>query len=336
MTFHFGYTSFLVPRLDVVVGLFMLAFFSFEVLGAAPLERPPVIEKVVVGVYVIGIHSIDIKAGTVDLDLYLWLRTRGERNLLESIEIMNGTITGKASYTRKKVGDETYHSTRISIKTFQNFDLRRFPLDKHNIMLLMEDSEEDNVTLQFVPDVGNTKVSKSVMLPGWQVGKAEISVNPYTYDTNYGDLSIGENTSIFSRVAISLPIDRNGIGYFFKLFGTMFLAAAVAFLSFFIRPDDLDPRFGLGVGGIFAVVASNFVLTSMLPETHQVTMGEALLLLTMVSIFLAILESVISLKLWESNKQITSVKLDSFAGWIIPIAYLLACGIIIAWYPITF
>ena len=70
-----------------------------------------------------------------------------------------------------------------------------------------------------------------------------------------------------------------------KLFGTVVLSAAVAFLSFHVKPSDLDPRFGLGIGGIFAVVASNFVLSSMLPETHEVTMGEALLLLTIAGIF---------------------------------------------------
>lgn len=288
--------------------------------------------KVLIGAYINGIRSIDIKAGTVDLDLYVWLRTNRERNLLDSLEIMNGSISEKTSVVKKKIGDENYLSMRIAVKTFQNFDLRKFPLDNQNITLFFEDTEEDNAALQFDPDEENTRVGKAVTLPGWEVGKAKITVNPNTYDTNYGDISIGVNNSKYSRATISVPIKRDGLGYFFKLFGTVLLAASVAFLSFFIKPVNLDPRFGLGVGGIFAVVASNLVLSSMLPETPQVTLAEGLLLITIIAIFTSLLESVFSLTLWESGNQPLAIKLDFVAGWLMPTIYLLACALMIAAY----
>jgi hypothetical protein len=145
---------------------------------------------------------------------------------------------------------------------------------------------------------------------------------------------MGTNNSVFSRTVVEIPIEREGIGYFFKLFGTVILSASVAFLSFFIKPIDLDPRFGLGIGGIFAVVASNFVLSSMLPETHEITMGEALLLLTICGIFIALLQSVISLKLWESGRQSESVILDSRSGIWVPLLYLIGCSVILLSYTI--
>ena len=288
--------------------------------------------KVLIGAYINGIHSIDLKAGTVDLDLYIWLRTKGERNLLESFEVLNGSISDKSSIVKKKIGDENYYSMRITVKAFQNYDLRKFPLDNQKLVLFIEDSEEDITALQFSPDKENTKAGNSVSLPGWAIGKTSITVTTNSYNTNYGDISLGQQNSNYSRATIEIPISREGIGYFLKMFGTVFLAASVAFLSFFIRPDDLDPRFGLGVGGIFAVVASNFVLSSMLPETYQVTMGEALLLITIISIFVALLESVVSLKLWEDDKKVAALKLDSMAGWVVPISYLLICFFVITMY----
>jgi hypothetical protein len=235
---------------------------------------------------------------------------------------------------KKKIGDENYFSMRITAKAFQIFDLRKFPLDKQNLTVIFEDSEEDISALQFVSDEKNTKVADAAELPGWKIGKATINISSHGYDTNYGDLSLGQNNSKFSRAAISIPIDREGVGYFFKLFGTVFLSAFVTFLSFFIRPNNLDPRFGLGVGGIFAVVASNFVLSSMLPDTNQVTMGEALLLLTIISIFIALTESVISLRLWESGKEAKAIKLDAMAGWIMPVFYLTTCILILIFYGV--
>lgn len=309
-----------------------LTFFSFNVFAEANFDAPIPSGKVIIGAYVNGIHSIDLKAGTVDMDLYVWFRTKGERNILDSIEVMNGSISEKSSVVKKKFGDENYYSMRIAVKIYQKFNLLKFPLDTQNLSVIFEDSEEDNLALQFVPDTKNTKVSSVVILPGWKIGNANVAVNSNSYDTNYGDLSIGNGGSSFSRATVSIPIDRDGIGYFFKLFGTIALAAAVAFLSFFIQPDDLDPRFGLGVGGIFAAVASNLVLSSMLPETPQVTMGEAILLVTILAIFITLLESVYSLKLWRAGKQASALKIDLIAGWIVPITYLFICTVIILAY----
>jgi hypothetical protein len=294
-----------------IIALCVLLFCTFASNTFAETKVDQHLQKgeVLIGAYVNGIHSIDLRAGTVDLDLYIWLRTKGDGNLLDSIEVVNGSITEKSAVVKKKIGDENYFSMRITAKAFQIFDLRKFPLDKQNLTVIFEDSEEDISALQFVSDEKNTKVADAAELPGWKIGKATINISSHGYDTNYGDLSLGQNNSKFSRAAISIPIDREGVGYFFKLFGTVFLSAFVTFLSFFIRPNNLDPRFGLGVGGIFAVVASNFVLSSMLPDTNQVTMGEALLLLTIISIFIALTESVISLRLWESGKEAKAIKL---------------------------
>lgn len=279
---------------------------------------------VTIGAYVTGLHGIDLKSGSVEVDMYLWLRSPRDKNLLESIEIANGSIEEKSAVVTKRLGDLHYASMRVKARVYQQYDLRRFPLDTQNIQISFEDGEDDVSTLRFVPDTSNTKVSSSTVVPGWKIGAASIAVSEKVYDTNYGDDSMGSDSSRFSRATVTIPIGRDGVGYFFKLFGTVFLSAAVAFLSFHIRPDDLDPRFGLGVGGIFAVVASNFVLASMLPETHQVTMGEALLLLTIVSIFLAILESVVSLKYWEGGDTARALKIDRYAGRVMPIVYVVA------------
>lgn len=290
------------------------------------------VSKTTIGAYVNGIHSIDLKTGTVDLDLYVWLRSNGKRNLLDSLEVMNGSIKERSAVVSRKVGVENYYSMRIAVTAFQHYELSKFPLDKQTLKIYFEDAEEDNTLMQFIPDEVNTKIGKSVTLPGWKIGNPRISVRPNGYDTNYGDTSMGIDSSSYSRATLEIPIDREGVGFFFKLFSTVFLSAGVAFLSFYIRPINLDPRFGLGVGGIFAVVASNFVLSSMLPETHEITMGEALLITTIASIFLALLESVVSLKLWESGRMKESERVDYFAGRVLPIVYLFLCTTVITLY----
>lgn len=318
------------------VFLFLIGFTFFQNEALAEnkvnFKKP---NKVIVGVYVNGIHSIDLKSGTVGLDIYLWLKSSQKRDLLESVEIMNGSNIDKSSIVKELINGEHYYSARMQLNTFQNFNFSKFPLDSQNIKLTIEDTVEDNKSLVFEVDEENSKLSDLISLVGWKLGKPTMNVNNHIYKTNYGDSRMGSNQSTFSSVELSIPIVRDGLTYFFKLLGTVFLSAAVAFLCFFIKPNNLDPRFGLPVGGIFAVVASNFVLSSILPEISQVTMGETLLIMTMFFILIVLFESVIALRYLESGKIKLSERIDYFSGFIIPIVYLISVLFVILYFLYT-
>jgi len=273
--------------------------------------------KVLIGFYINGIHSLDLKTGTVGFDVYLWLKTKEKRDILDSVEIMNGSGIEKSSIIKEVINGEHYYSARLQLNSFQNFNFSKFPLDSQQIKLVVEDTVEDINSLVFEVDDKNSNISDSISLAGWN---------------NYGDSRMGSNSSSYSSTELVIPIERDGLGYFFKLLGTVFLSAAVAFLCLFIKPNNLDPRFGLAVGGIFAVVASNFVLSSMLPETSQVTMGETLLIMTMGFILIVILESVVSLRYFEGGRKKLSEKIDARSGVFLPLLYLMSVFFVIFYF----
>lgn len=317
--------------------------------GASPPPAPaspPSHREAQLGVYVRGVHNIDVKASTADIDLFIWMQRHGEGNGLEHVEVVNAQKIERSyeQHIQLPNGDHFY-SMRMDIKSFQKFDLLQYPLDSQVLELVFADTQEDNESLRFVADTENTKLRKNATLTGWFLGAPTLSVTEWSHR---GGLRVMQaqlqqspadrvahgkiNEVIYSRATMTLPIKRVGVGYFFKLFGTVFLAGAVSFLCFFIKPTNLDPRFGLGVGGIFAVVASNFVLSSLLPETHLVTMGEAILLLTYVAIFFVLVESVIALQCVESGKEQVAIRLDKVCGILVPSAYVIAVGFLIARY----
>ena len=51
------------------------------------------------------------------------------------------------------------------------------------------------------------------------------------------------NSTEYSRFTLPLQFKREGLGYFIKTFFGLFVAASIAFLAFFMKPIDLDPRF---------------------------------------------------------------------------------------------
>jgi len=121
-----------------------------------------------------------------------------------------------------------------------------------------------------------------------------------------------DSESTYSRFEFALNVERPGFGYTLKLVWGMWLSALVALLALFIKPINVDPRFGLGVGAIFAAMANQYIVTSALPETATVTSADIIGMATIVVILVGVAESVGSLWLFENEQVALSKRLDRY------------------------
>lgn len=286
------------------------------------LAKPP---EVYVGLYVSQIYEVSLKENKFSVDFYVWFRWQGDEiKPLESFEVVNGRIESKEGIYEDTIKGFNYATCRVVATMTKFWDISRFPLDNHILTIEIEDNENEEFKLKYLPDTENCGINPQVQIPGWKLAKTWPQVVAHSYKTNYGDISLPTaNESIYSRFIYSISAVRPGYGYFFKLFFWVFIAALIAFLSFFIKPTDLDPRFGLGVGAIFAAVASEYVIASSLPDTNILTMADKLHILAFVFIFLSIAESVISLRLFSTGKEETSRRMDKFGFVIFLVLYVI-------------
>lgn len=273
--------------------------------------------EVHVGVYVNQFKSIDIKTNTFVVDFWVWFRWKGDGiNPLETFEVVGGTIDNKASEARDEVKGFHYAQARVTATVTKFFDIARFPLDSHTISLDIEDSEREEDRLVYIEDKENSNLPEDLQVPGWQIVDKRAITHTHEYSTNYGNISLETgNKSSYSRFSFQVDLVRPGLGYFFKLFWSLFLATVIALLAMLIDPIDLDPRFGLGVGAIFAAIASAYVISSALPETNQFTLADKMNMLAIGIIFLSILQSVFSLRMWKSGNEAGSKVLDRYSFW---------------------
>lgn len=61
----------------------------------------------------------------------------------------------------------------------------------------------------------------------------------------------------------------------------MYIAFLISVISFTIQVQELEPRFGLPVGGLFATVGNKYIIDSILPETSAFTLVDTLHTLTL-------------------------------------------------------
>lgn len=269
------------------------------------------------------ISNVSPRDGTFDVDMWLWFRWTGsDVRPDQSFELANGVITSRSESQVEDDGGVNYATVRVQATIFHDFDVRRFPLDNHVIHIDLEDAELNNTQLSYVVDEG-IALDPSVSVAGWKVTLQPTTVAAHVYDTTYGLRSAEEAGGTYSRVTMAIALERTSYGPLFKSFWISALAVLLGLLAFLIKADDLDARFGMGVGSIFAASANAFVISDQLPPTTAVTLAEQINLIAVGVIFTSVFISIWSLRLRYAEREEASLRLDRVAMWSLGALYIL-------------
>lgn len=306
-------------RMTVMVATMVLALL------AGPAHAQP--QQVVVGSYVNKIQDLNFKENKYALDFYLWFRWKAEGPLadykpLDSFEIINGKIENKSSIDEKKIGDMNYAAVRVSATMAENWQLAQYPFDAHSMKVNIEDSRFTSKDMVFVADKTNSRLGDEIDMAGWNASNFAAEIKAKVYRTNYGDISLPSDArSEYSRFTFAMDINRGGYGSALKLLSTVLLATAVAFVAFMVKPSDLDARFGMGVGALFAVAASAFIAASSVPDSGVMTVADMVHMIALAFIFASLLVSAVCLKLEVTGREELAFRIDHYCVVLFPVAF---------------
>lgn len=286
--------------------------FALAAEGPENNDSSPTQKIVYVGTYLNQIIGMSLKEQKVSLDFHIWFRWKDD-NLkpLETFDLTNGQIDAKEDVYTAKSGDYHYAVCRCMATIQKQWDIRDFPLDNHDITIEVEDSDMEEYKLKYVPDTENTSLNSDARVAGWNLLDGGGQVTTHLSNTNYGDISLPTgHASSWSRYVYTVHMKRIGYGYFLKLFTGLFIAAGIAIISLLTQASELDSRFGLGVGAMFAAVASEYVVSGALPDSNLLSLADRLHIMSFVFIFLALLESTMSNKLFNMDQPRSAWWLD--------------------------
>jgi hypothetical protein len=271
--------------------------------------------------YVVDVPSFELKSGTYTADFYLWVRWSGARDAT-GFEIMNGSGEPCALGLARALAAEHYAVYRCRYQFHGSFDMRDYPLDRHELTVQVEDKAFTQDELVYVPDSANTALDPGVSLPGWDLGRPRLRVRTHTY-TALGDPTYAPDTRTpYSRLVLAVPISRSGAAIYLKSFLVMFLSVGVGLLGSALHADHVEARLGIGVASIFGVVSSYLVVSQALPETSQFTLADQLHLVGMGAVFLSIMISVAVYRLCKRWDEERAERVDRALGLLTAAAYV--------------
>ena len=296
-------------------------------------NRAPI--DVFVGSYLVRIPSLSFRDNQWTVDVYVWFRWSGDLSPppQESFALCNATIEKKEVTDSKKVRlkrsnieqEFEYACVRIQATVTSFWDISRYPFDEHALRLIIEDNREF-ARVRYRVDHDACVLDGMCKMPGWDLGAPRVQSIAHTYPTNYGDPEFSaDRESSFASLHIDIPLTRaNRLLYSFKVFNGLYLSVAIALLAFFVKPQRVDVRFGTGVGAVFAAIASQYVITSSLPDTGQLTLVDELYGIGTGIIFLSVLESAAALYLSETGHHRAARFLDHVSFVILSAGYFIA------------
>lgn len=297
-----------------------------------PAPRPELRDPattITAGVYVDEIKGVSIRDLQCQLGFTIWFRWPESSGLTpeEMLEfsVVNGRIESREVEEQLQVDDHYYLRCRVVAELTVRWELDRFPLDHQQIILAVEHARKPQTELQYQADAKNCRVSSRVAIPLWQVSGLSVFEKPHAWQTSRGDPRQldGEMVS-WSQLRAIISLAPRSWGYHLKLFQCTWIAVAIALAALLVPPQFVDPRFGLGVGGLFAAVANSWVTQELIPDTGIMTLADLINFVSTSLILLTILVSILSLHLHETfGQQSLSKYLDKGCFLLLAPGYLL-------------
>ena len=301
--------------------LLLLICFGLSVAPALARQAPP--DTVKTGIYVTSIHDIDFKQSEYTINLWLWLTYKNKDfDFLQNLEIPQAKSFSKSFSTIDTTNGRIYLLMKLQCIMKDSWKINNFPFDQQKLRFSIENSQFDSKAMVFVIDSLGKQYDPRFTLRGWNIDSFKMSTGVKAYETAFGDTSVATPHTEYSSFTVKIGIGRDAGQLFWKMFLGMYVSFLIAYICFYIHPDNIDSRFGLGVGSLFAAIGNKYIIDSSLPDSTTFTLVDTLHGITLFFIFAVITSSAWSLKLIKANKIKEAHRMDLILAQVVLLVYV--------------
>ena len=281
-------------------------------------------DTVKVGAYVISVHDINFHEKEYTIRFWLWfLHNNADFDFSKQLDIPNAKAIEFEAPIIDSLEGRAWVIMKMKCVMKENWNVSDFPFDRQTLRVKIENTLFDNTGLIFLPDTTGSRIDDEEAIDGWSISNFRVFRAENDYRTGFGDSRTGREASVFSQFIIEMDIERDAVGLFMKIFIGMYIAFLIAIISFTPHPAELEPRFGLPVGGLFAAVGNKYIIDSLMPESSSFTLVDTLHALTFIGILATLITSAVALKLHDNQKTALALKVNSICSQIVIISYIL-------------
>ena len=306
--------------MKTILSALMTGIFCCCIGANAQATHPDTVKT---GIYITSIHDIDFKQNEYTVNLWLWMKYKDKKfDFVQNLEIPQAKTFTKLYSTIDSSNGGIYLLMKLQCVMKDSWKISNFPFDRQKLRLSLENSQYDSKALIFVPDTSGKHFDPRFTLRGWNIDSFDVSTNIKMYETNFGDAGIIKPHTEYSAYRVKIGIKRDATELFWKMFLGMYVAFLISYICFYIHADNIDSRFGLSVGSLFAAIGNKYIIDSSLPESTSFTLVDLLHGITLAFICLIVGASVYSLRLVKKNKLKQANRFDFITAQVLLVIYI--------------
>ncbi|MFN8415637.1 MAG: hypothetical protein U0U66_04815 [Cytophagaceae bacterium] len=281
-------------------------------------------DTVKVGSYLMSLHDINFHDKEYTMRFWLWfLYSNPDFDFTTQVEIPNAKSFEKPDVIVDTIQGKTWVLMKLIAVMKQSWNVQDYPFDEQKLNLSIENTMYDKRYLVYNPDTQGSTYAPTMNVDGWKIKEFKVFRDTNIYDTKFGDPRLTEQRTEYDCFNIELTLTRDALGLFMKIFLGMYIAFFIGTLSFLIDVEEVEPRFGLPVGGLFAAVGNKYIIDSLLPETSDFTLVDTLHTITFLFIFLTIFFNALSLVMIDRKGNHAKAKrINKIGSRIVLISYI--------------
>ena len=279
----------------------------------SPAYQPHPPTKVYTGVFVNDIQDVDLETDTYTVDFYIWMRWNNPKvDPSAKLDLMNsydswGTVATPATEKPVRLKDGSlYRLIHYQGKFNNKFPLMKYPFDRQDLTVQIEDFNSSSEKVVFVPDTKPVELAHGLSLPGYEVGEPTMTIADQPYSTTFGDTGL-KAPQDYSRITVTVPVTRPGLPYTIKLLLPMIVVLLCAALVFLISPIHIDGRIALSITALLTLVALKFMVDAELPNVDYLTMVDAIYIIAFIFVGIGLFQVVLSSRRLNRGEPIEAV-----------------------------
>lgn len=233
--------------------------------------------KVWVDTYLFDIDDFNLMKGSYEMNFYMGFRCVPNCDHL-NVELINGKEEAREVY--ESYPDYRYY--RITALLSQNMDFHRYPFERHNLHIVLEDKFLDQDKLIFLPDVKHSGINREINLLGW-------SEEP-TWSAKAVNFDYPNYNQIHSRYTFTMQIARPILAGVLKNIVPGVFIMLVGFLTIFLDTNKAINGLAIVSGALISMILLHLANISSIPENDYMTYLDSFMLINYLGLFLLLAE----------------------------------------------
>jgi hypothetical protein len=274
-------------------------------------------QQVKTGMYLLNLYDLNMDEHSFYADFYVWFKWKGKRDP-SNVEFVNAVE--KWGMTQSAFGDTAvtlkdgthYKIMRVEGRFFHSFSLGRFPLDRHDLDIQLENPEFPADSLIYVAD--SAGIRNTLNLVGWDMLGARLQSKVHDYGTDFGNPE--ENARKYSNLTYSLTLGRPTSYFILKMMLPLAIIMLISIGALLLHPSYIDTRSSLPIGGLLTAVFLQQTYNSALPDTGYMVLMDKIYLLCYVIISLVLLQIILAGNWLMRQNALPEAKIIRLERWL--------------------